>query len=131
MTYQNDIYLDTHILVWLYQSQTQRLSHAVIETLENPQNRLLISPMVLLELGFLHEIGRLNANAEQVFNTLCDVLDLQICQKSWQDTVQIAQNLTFTRDPFDRLILANAMLNNNILITKDNKISNFYDKTLW
>ncbi|QMT31365.1 PIN domain-containing protein [Alysiella filiformis] len=72
---QNDVYLDTHILVWLYQSQTQRLSHNVIATLENYQNRLLISPMVLLDLGFLHEIERINANAEQVFNTLCDVLD--------------------------------------------------------
>lgn len=128
---QNDVYLDTHILVWLYQSQTQRLSHTVIAALENRQNRLLISPMVWLELGFLHEIGRLNANAEQVFNALSDILDLQICQKSWHNTVQIAQNLTFTRDPFDRLILANAMLNHNILITKDNKISNFYDKALW
>lgn len=131
MTYQNNIYLDTHILVWLYQAKTSQLSKKVIDILENMDNCFLISPMVILELEFLFEIGRINADAKQIFNHINQVVDLNICQKSWLDLVNIANQLKFTRDPFDHLIVANAMLDDNILISKDNKISDFYKKCVW
>lgn len=131
MTYQNNIYLDTHILVWLYQAKTSQLSKKVIDILENTDNQFVVSPMVILELEFLFEIGRINANAEQIFNHIHQILDLTICQKSWLEVVKIANQLKFTRDPFDRLIVANAMLDDNILISKDNKIGDFYQKCVW
>ena len=53
------VYLDTHVLVWLYQDGVSRLtptgSHAI-----DAAERLLISPIVELELAYLHEIGRIN-----------------------------------------------------------------------
>ncbi|TWV83381.1 type II toxin-antitoxin system VapC family toxin [Moraxella sp. VT-16-12] len=131
MTYQNNIYLDTHILVWLYQSKTSQLSKGVVEKLENINNQFLVSPMVILELEFLYEIGRINASAGQIFQHIKEVLELKICQKSWLDVVNLANQLKFTRDPFDRLIVANAMLNDNVLISKDNKISEFYKRCFW
>lgn len=131
MTCQNNIYLDTHILVWLYQSKTSQLSKGVVEKLENINNQFLVSPMVILELEFLYEIGRINANAGQIFQHIKEVLELKICQKSWSDVVNLANQLKFTRDPFDRLIVANAMLNDNVLISKDNKISEFYKRCFW
>ena len=51
------IYLDSHVVVWLSAGQVNKLS-AIAKT-QIDENDLLISPMVLLELKFLHEIGRI------------------------------------------------------------------------
>ncbi|MFB2539276.1 MULTISPECIES: type II toxin-antitoxin system VapC family toxin [unclassified Acinetobacter] len=131
MNYQNDVYLDTHVLVWLSQTSTHHLSKTVIEFLEDGHNRLLISPMVVLELEFLHEIGRINHSADEILAMISDVLELTICQKSWINVVKMATTLKFTRDPFDRLITAHAKLDNNLLITKDTKITTHYAHCIW
>ena len=52
------IHLDTHVVVWLYTGEIERLSDAAVEALEAEE--LIVSPMVQLELTFLHEIGRLS-----------------------------------------------------------------------
>jgi PIN domain nuclease of toxin-antitoxin system len=52
------VYLDTHVLVWLFSGDMDNFSPKAIDLIENRE--LLVSPMVLLELEYLHEIGRLN-----------------------------------------------------------------------
>jgi len=51
------IYLDTHVVVWLYAGDKKRFPAAVCKRIED--NELLISPIVLLELQYLKETGRL------------------------------------------------------------------------
>lgn len=43
----------------------------------------------------------------------------------------IANGIDFTRDAFDRLIVAHAKLNNNYLISKDTHIRQNYPNALW
>jgi len=50
------IYLDSHIVVWLYTGLTQKLSNLAKELINN--NEIFISPIVRLELQYLYEIGR-------------------------------------------------------------------------
>ena len=45
------IYLDTHVVVWLYAGETSKLSQAAEELINT--NDLLISPIVLLEMNYL------------------------------------------------------------------------------
>jgi PIN domain nuclease of toxin-antitoxin system len=56
------LYLDTHILVWLYQDGAARLTPQGVRAVEAAE-QLLISPMVELELTYLHEIARINCPA--------------------------------------------------------------------
>ena len=51
------IHLDTHVVVWLYLAEVERLPARAREAIEAED--LEISPMVLLELQSLREIGRL------------------------------------------------------------------------
>jgi PIN domain nuclease of toxin-antitoxin system len=51
------IYLDTHVVAWLYAGELGRLSQFASERIEAED--VLISPMVVLELTYLHEIERL------------------------------------------------------------------------
>ncbi|MDO5651260.1 MAG: PIN domain-containing protein [Moraxella sp.] len=131
MISQTNVYLDTHVVVWLYQSGLEKLSKNAVIALENSSHKLLICPMVKFEIDLLHEIGRINVSSDQLLKELTQNLQLTLCQKSWMNTVNIAKYLTFTRDPFDRLITAHAMIDNSALITKDSKISDHYTNCIW
>lgn len=94
-------------------------------------NALLVSPMVRLELQYLYEIKRINDMPDKILNELAQSIELKICGKHWNDIVTIANGIDFTRDAFDRLIVAHAKLNNNYLITKDTHIRQNYPNALW
>lgn len=129
MIFQTDIYLDTHAVVWLYTNELHKFSKNTLKILES--SNLLISPMVKLELEYLYQKGRINGGAEQVLNLLNYRIGLQICQKNWLSIINIALTCDFTRDAFDRLIVAHAMLDNSILITKDKKLTQHYSQCVW
>jgi PIN domain nuclease of toxin-antitoxin system len=63
------IYLDTHVVLWLYLRKGDGLSDFARHLIEY-KPEILISPMVLLEMDYLHEIGRTTLGSTQVFNYL-------------------------------------------------------------
>lgn len=129
MISRHNIYLDTHTVIWLYLMEMDRFSDKVIYLLKN--NYLFFSPMVKLELQYLYEIKRLNDSPEMILQSLKQSINLSICQKSWLDVVNMALTCDFTRDAFDRLIVAYAMLDNSILISKDSNLTKHYQQCVW
>ncbi len=124
-------YLDTHILVWLYaQGKNLKLPAASRDAIQASED-LRISPMVQLELTYLQEIGRATAGAQEIISAMSSGLNLRICPVSFAQVVLLAQQQPWTRDPFDRLIVAQAQLTNAALITKDETIRNHYALALW
>ena len=123
------IYLDTHIVVWLYAGLLEKFSQS-IKTILN-ENEILISPIVRLELEYLYEIERVKEPAHVIVADLADRIGLHVCDKDFNAIVSQAIKLTWTRDPFDRLIVANAALNDNILISKDQNILDHYPHARW
>ena len=123
------IYLDTHIVVWLYAGLLEKFSQSV-KTILN-ENEILISPIVRLELQYLFEIGRVKEPAHVIVADLADRIGIRICEKNFNAIVSQALLFSWTRDPFDRVIVANAALNDNILISKDQNIVEHYAHTRW
>jgi PIN domain nuclease of toxin-antitoxin system len=123
------VYLDTHIVVWLYAGLLEKFSQS-IKTILN-ENEILISPVVRLELEYLYEIERVKEPALGIVADLADRIGLRVCEKDFNAIVSQAIKLTWTRDPFDRLIVANAALNDNILISKDQNILGHYPHARW
>ncbi|MEJ2711162.1 MAG: PIN domain-containing protein [Anaerolineales bacterium] len=123
------IYLDTHIVVWLYAGLLEKFSQSV-KTILN-ENELLISPIVRLELQYLYETERVTKPALVVVADLADRIGLRVCEKAFNAVISQAITMKWTRDPFDRLIVANAALNDNILISKDQNILEHYLHARW
>ena len=123
------IYLDTHIVVWLYAGLLNKFNQPVITTLN--ENEILISPIVHLELQYLFEIERVREPAHAIVSDLTDRIGLRFCEKDFNAVVNQSIKLTWTRNPFDRLIVANAALNDNILISKDTNILEHYAHARW
>ena len=123
------IYLDTHVVVWLYAGLTDKLSETA-KSLIN-ENDILISPICRLELQYLHEIGRISAGPEVIIPALSKQIGLRVCDKEFDVITALACTLKWTRDPFDRIIAANAGLQENVLLTKDQTILGNYDSAVW
>ncbi len=111
------IHLDTHALVWLYQGRTELFPPAMLRFMGAA--RPLICPMVRLELALLHQIGRITVPPEEIIETMRDTADLGLAESRFDRVAAIAGGLTWTRDPFDRLIAAHAMADDLPLITRD------------
>ena len=122
-------YLDTHVLIWLAKGDRQSISGEAQDALS--KSDLLVSPIVLLELELLHEIGRLREPAEKVIGFLEAEVDLRVCNLPFRDIMTHGLQEKWTRDPFDRLIVANAKAAGAPLVTKDERIRQHYRHAIW
>ncbi|MCW5891362.1 MAG: PIN domain-containing protein [bacterium] len=95
------------------------------------RNELLVSPMVLLELQYLYEVKRTTQPARAVLGALREEIGIRVCDAPWANVVALATGLAWTRDPFDRLIVAHAMLREAALVTKDRQIHTRYKRAIW
>jgi len=107
--------LDTNALIWLDRG------HRRAKPLTVRSTALYISPASLLELQLLNEIGRLRLDA--------GALDALIGDERWllddppaSDWFLRAADLSWTRDPFDRLLVAHARLRGWRLATGDSML---------
>lgn len=123
------IYLDTHVVVWAYAGLADKFSKST-RRLINDQD-VYISPIVRLELQYLHEIQKINAAADTIVADLAGRIGLRVCDKPFDLIVSRTLTFNWTRDPFDRLIVANAALHDNILLSKDRKILENYANATW
>jgi len=123
------IYLDTHVVVWLYAGLTEKFS-VLARGLINEKD-LYISPVVRLELQYLFEIGRVAVGPETIVDDLSDRIGLQVCTRPFNRVVTQAISQAWTRDPFDRLIVAQAALQHNLLLSKDEAILRNYAYAKW
>lgn len=123
-------YLDTHVLLWLYAFADKRISHAAVDQIRS-SDLLLVSPMALLELTYIKEIGRMNVTSDVIFCELERSIGLRVCAQPFGVVVSTAQQQTWTRDPFDRIIVGQAAVKNSMLITKDKTILDHYEYAVW
>ena len=123
------IHLDTHVVVWLYAGLVDRFSQAALDRIE--RSSLLISPMVALELQYLFEIERISEPAPVVLKDLQERIGLRKSKATFGTVVERACQLTWTRDPFDRLIAAQAIVEDLPLLTADRVLLENLDRAVW
>ena len=105
------ILLDTNAIIWLH------LGHARTRQLARLAQPLNVSPASMLELQVLVEAGRLQLAADlaQIASAMGWLID-DPPAAAWFET---AADLGWTRDPFDRLLVAHAQLRGWRLATGD------------
>ncbi|MGH3851157.1 MAG: type II toxin-antitoxin system VapC family toxin [Pseudonocardiaceae bacterium] len=123
------IYLDTHVVAWLYMPRLDLLSETARSLIDEAE--LLISPAVRLELAYLAEIGRLKAGPNDVVQSLHAQLGLGVCTVDFAAVVDAALSLSWTRDPFDRLIVGHSIAGGHDLLTADATIRREAPNAIW
>ena len=123
------VYLDTHLVLWLYAGSVNLISKEILQALD--ENELYISPIVELELQYLKDSKKIKKAPAEITEALHKEINLKICSKDFHSIVRESLHLHWTRDPFDRIIVAHAALNNNSLFTKDDTIRAQYKQAVW
>ncbi len=123
-------YLDTNVAVWLAEGNLQRISPAARDRIENDD--LLLSPMVLMELEYLREIQRILLPARDLLTKLAHEIGVRVCDLDYPSIIDAALDEKWTRDPFDRIIVAQAKANGFAwLLSSDAEIQSHYPRTVW
>ena len=124
------VFLDTRIVAWLYDAMVSKLSKVAEEAIER-SSVLVVSPMVRLELQYLHEIGRILVPPTEILAELRQSIGLKESDPSLAAIVDSALGIGWTRDTFDRLIVAEAQSLNADLVTEDVRIRENYEWAIW
>ena len=123
-------YLDTQALVWLSQGSLDDISPKVTRLIQHAD--LFYSPMVLYELELLYEVKRIKQSARDIQRKVEYELGVRLCDLPFTTIASAALDEKWTRDPFDRLIVANAKANGFAwLISADETIRKHYPRTVW
>lgn len=110
------ILLDTNALVWLH------VGHRRSRPLERLGGRLYLSPASLLEVQFLLESGRIRLRSGASVSQLAEDERFLVDDPSAAAWFDRALGVGWTKDPFDRLIVAHANLRNWRLATGDGEL---------
>lgn len=111
--------LDTHVFLWLL-GQPERIDAGVRATLAARDNTLLVSAASALEVATKVRIGKLSAPGllESWDSRVAEMAAVELDVTSRHAT--LAGSLAWDhRDPFDRLLAAQAILENATLVTID------------
>jgi PIN domain nuclease of toxin-antitoxin system len=106
------ILLDTHAVIWLAQGHRRARPLRTFP-------RLHVSPVTLLEIQFLLEAGRVRFKEHRAADSLLVDERWQIDEPPASKWFVAACSLGWTRDPFDRLIVAHARVRRWKLATAD------------
>jgi PIN domain nuclease of toxin-antitoxin system len=124
------VYLDTQIVVWMCEGLTEKLTAAASQAIGSAE--VQISPMVLVELQYLFEIKRIVKPPMALIKQLQTLIGLRISEHPFAAVAQTALFETWTRDPFDRMIVAQARSDSYCgLVSSDAKIEQNYSQTIW
>ena len=124
--------LDTHTFIW-WDSAPERLSRRSREVIGDGANELLLSVVSVWELQVKNQLGKLELERP--------LAELVVDQEKINGLVLLSVGLSHVlgldtlpmlhRDPFDRLLIAQARVENAVLVTRDAEISEYDVETLW
>ncbi len=124
--------LDTHVFLWL-NGAPEKLSPKVLRHCENPANQLYLSQISPWEIQIKSQLGKLELTAP-----LRELVELQQSRNNLEILpIRLEHIYSLTdlpphhQDPFDRLLVAQAQVEDLTFVTVDKQIANYSVSTLW
>jgi len=121
--------LDTHPLLFFLLNPS-KLSKNVSNLLHESRNTFFVPTMVILEIKYLVEVGKIEISVNEVIAYINKKENFEIISFSPIELID-SLDLTSSRDPFDRIILASAMSRKIFIITRDRWMTKNYNQTVW
>ncbi len=115
----SDLLLDTHVLLWA-NGDPDRLGPATIELLEDPTSRLFVSAVSVAEIAIKRSIGKLDMPI--TIDALTDALAALPLALDTTHAAAVERLPLLHRDPFDRLLAAQVLVEQQTLVTADTRL---------
>jgi PIN domain nuclease of toxin-antitoxin system len=124
--------IDTHTFIW-YITDNSRLSSQVLDLINDENNQIFLSIASIWEMGIKHRLGKLNFTlpfdifiTQQLSINDFTVLDIKISH-----IITVSQLPLYHRDPFDRMLIAQAVVENITVISADTVFDTYPVRRLW
>ncbi len=118
--------LDTHILLW-WLEESPRLSAFVSSAIRNPNNLIFVSAATVWEMSIKQSLGKL-----EMPSNLLEVLkinEFEVLPITAEHSLKVGALANHHKDPFDRMLIAQAISEGLTLISEDDKFQ-LYDVPL-
>lgn len=126
----NNFLIDTHIFLWLNFSP-EKLAQNILNHLQDRKNQVFVSVISFWEISLKYQLGKLN---------LSGIMPEELLGSAKQMGIEVA-NLSPSefasffklplvnghKDPFDRLIIWQCLMQNRTLVTADSKLDGYID----
>ena len=124
--------LDTHTFIW-YATDNSRLSTIARSLINNGENDIFLSTASIWEMAIKHSIGRLSFSLpfmefirQQLSVSNIGILEINL------DQIEVVASLPLHhRDPFDRLIISQAIAEQIPILSVDSVFDNYAIARLW
>ena len=126
------ILLDTHAIVW-WATGDERLSRRARVTIANPETEVFISIASAWEIQIKATLEKLtlNESVDALYRNLIIDHQFRLLGIELGDIDQLSKLPSHHRDPFDRMLAAQALRRHCSLVTKDEVLSAYGAPTLW
>lgn len=128
--------LDTHVFLWAI-IDPKRLSEKAISVIENNENTILVSTISLWEISLKYALGKLNLIGLEPNELVNQAKDLGFDLMPVSPELAASHyklNAIWHKDPFDRMLIWQAIQNDIALISKDENINKYQSaglKVIW
>jgi len=126
----NSFILDTHALIWFLNGDDQ-LSKAAREAIEQQQNDKYVSVASLWEIAIKISLRKLEFAGFSGLANLIAANGFEILPITFEHTLKVAELEFIHGDPFDRILIAQAMVDHLAIISKDKNIKKYPVEVLW
>ena len=123
------VLLDTHALIWALDAP-ERLPQTFLDTLDKAGVTVFASAASTWEIAIKVALGRLRFPIEKLPTALSDAAFKEL-QVSIAHGLEMARLPLIHRDPFDRLLVAQARHEGLTLVTRDPTVRRYPIDTLW
>jgi len=124
--------LDTQVLIWIISSD-DRLSGKARRAISRPAALLTVSVVSVWEIVLKRQVGKL-----RLPSGLSDVLDEILYRSTWTILPVASEHLpvlaalpALHKDPFDRMLVAQAQHEGMTIVTADEQIAKYQVRTIW
>ena len=126
------VLLDTHALLWAL-VEPGKLSSAAVEIIEDPQNTVVVSSASAWEIAIKYQLGRLPEARSVIdgYHRHLRVLRAVELAMNSEHAIRAGSFDTEHRDPFDRMLAAQSLVEGLPLVSKDSLLRLFDVTLIW
>lgn len=121
--------LDTNVAVWLLLGDRQQVSQAAVEALEEERNEVALSAASVWEIAIKRSLGKVTI--ADGWAAALRRLDFEPLPVTAIHAEAVGRLPWHHRDPFDRLLVAQTMVERLVLVSADPRLRAYGVEVLW
>ena len=121
--------IDTHIWLWWHMAP-EKIQPEYFEIIENGDNEILFSTVSAWEIVIKYNLGKLKLPfpPKEYIPKRLEVSFMEVLPVQLEHSLKVQELPNFHNDPFDRLLIAQALAEKLVVITEDQQFEMYHEK---